>query len=79
MKSTMSYLLVILLLFLPLILYTKKICDEEDNRKTAEIEKIETEKRFEEMEKRFEEMEKRIRIFEQDNYILKYGYENEKE
>lgn len=72
MKNTMSYLLVILLLFLPVILYTKKICDEEDNRKIAEVEKIETEKRF-------EEVEKRIRILEQDNYILKYGYENEKE
>lgn len=72
MKNTISYFLVILLLFLPVILYTKLICDEEDNRKIAEIEKIETEKRF-------EEMEKRIRILEQDNYILKYGYENENE
>lgn len=72
MKDTMGYLLVILLLFLPVILYTKKICDEEDNKKTVEVEKIETEKRF-------EEVEKRIRILEQDNYILKYGYENEKE
>ena len=30
-------------------------------------------------DKQIEEMEKRIRILEQDNYILRYGYENEKE
>lgn len=72
MKDSIHYILIVLILFLPIILYARLVEDEEDNRKTAEVEKIETEKRF-------EEVEKRIRILEQDNYILKYGYENEEE
>jgi len=70
MKNTVSFILVIILLFLPIILYAKLIMDEEDNRKIAEIEKIENEKRF-------EEIEKRIRLLEQDDYILRYGFESE--
>ena len=72
MKNTISYFLVILLLFLPVILYTKLICDFEDFQESAKFEKYE-------QNKKIEEMGKRSRILEQDNYILKYGYENEKE
>ena len=70
MKNSVHYILIILILFLPIILYARLVEDEEDNRKIAEIEKIENEKHF-------EEIEKRIRLLEQDNYILRYGFESE--
>lgn len=70
MKNSIHYILIVLILFLPVILYIRLIEDEEDNRKIAEIEKIENEKHF-------EEIEKRLRLLEQDDYILKYGFERE--
>ena len=51
MKNTISYFLVILLLFLPVILYTKLICDFEDFQESAKFEKYEQNKKIEEMEK----------------------------
>ena len=68
MKNNLILFLIIILLFLPFIFCLRLVLDEEDNRKLIEMEKIKNEKHF-------EEMEKRIRILEQDNYILKYGFE----
>lgn len=72
MKNLIISTTFIILFFLPVVLYTKLICDFEDFQELAKFEKYE-------QNKKIEEMEKRIRILEQDNYILKYGYENEKE
>ena len=72
MKNLIISTTFIILFFLPVVLYIKLICDFEDFQESAKFEKYE-------QNKKIEEMEKRIRILEQDNYILKYGYENEKE
>lgn len=68
MKNNLILFLIIILLFVPFVLYLRLILDEEENRKLIEIERIQNEKHF-------EEMEKRIRVLEQDNYILRYGFE----
>ena len=65
-----TFCLIIILLFLPVILYTKLIVDYEEleNR----IETVNFEKN-----KRIEELEKRIRILETDVNIIQYGFESE--
>lgn len=79
MKNTLKVLegyatfcLVIILLFLPVILYTKLIVDYEEleNR----IETVNFEKN-----KKIEELEKEIRILKTDIYIIQYGFESEEE
>ena len=79
MKNTLKVLegyatfcLVIILLFLPVILYTKLIVDYEEleNR----IETVNFEKN-----KKIEELEKEIRILKTDINIIQYGFESEEE
>lgn len=71
MKKILSDLVTILLLFivffLPIILYTKLICDFEDLENELTIERIIKDKKI-------EELEKEIRILKQDIQILQYGF-----
>ena len=71
MKNVLGFIL-LLLVFLPIILYARLIDDEK-----AFEEKIEVE-RFEQNEK-IEELEKEIRILRTDMDIIQYGYKSEEE
>ena len=60
--------LLIILYFLPIVLYLDLLCGLQQERNELEVEKII-------VEKRLEEMEKEIRILKQDSYINKNGFE----
>lgn len=70
MKNTVIFALIMMLFFMPVVLFTKLITYFEDCKKEWAIEKFEKDKKI-------EEMEKRIRLLEQDVYIINYGYEVE--
>ena len=62
----------IILFFLPVVLYIKLICDFEDFQELAKFENMNKIKRLKKWKNEFE-------YLGQDNYILRYGCENEKE
>lgn len=72
LEGYVTFCLVIILLFLPVVLYAKLIVDYEEleNR----IETVNFEKN-----KKIEELEKEIRILKTDIHIINYGYESEEE
>ena len=69
MKQVFGFI-VLLLLFLPIILYARLIDNEEDFEERIAVEKYERNEKI-------EELEKRIRILETDVNILQYGFESE--
>jgi cell division protein FtsB len=72
MKNLFVFTVFIILLFLPVVLYTKLICDFEDFQESTKLEKFE-------QNKKIEELEKEIRILKTDIDILNYGYRIEEE
>ena len=70
MKKDFALFILIAMLFVPIILYTKIIIDYEEmeNEFVAEREM---------KNQKIEELEKRIRILETDVYIIQYGFESE--
>lgn len=58
------------LIFLPMVLYIKLICDFEDFRELNAVEKFE-------QNKKIEELEKEIRILKTDVNVIYYGFESE--
>ena len=70
MKNLMTYILFLILLFLPVVLYTKLICDFEDFQESTKLEKFE-------QNKKIEELEKEIRMLKTDVYVIQYGFESE--
>lgn len=70
MKQLIAFTTFIILIFLPVIFYTKLICDFEDFRELSAVEKFE-------QNKKIEELEKEIRILKTDINIIQYGYESE--
>lgn len=71
MKNLFVFTAFIILLFLPVVLYTKLICDFEDFRELNAVEKYE-------QNKKIEELEKEIRILKTDVNIIQYGFVDEK-
>lgn len=72
MKNLIAFTTFIILLFLPVVFYTKLICDFEDFQELTKLEKYE-------QNKKIEELEKEIRILKTDINIIQYGYESEEE
>lgn len=72
MKNLVAFTIFIILFFLPVILYTKLICDFEDFEELTAVERFE-------QNKKIEELEKEIRILKTDVNIIKYGFESEEE
>lgn len=70
MKQLIAFTTFIILIFLPVVLYTKLICDFEDFQELSAVEKFE-------QNKKIEELEKEIRILKTDINIIQYGYESE--
>lgn len=70
MKNLIAFTAFIILLFLPVVLYTRLICDFEDFQELTKLEKIE-------QNKKIEELEKEIRILKTDVHIIQYGFESE--
>ena len=71
MKKEDFWLLVLIaMLFLPIILFTKVICDFEDFEERAAVERYE-------QNKKIEELEKEIRLIKTDVHIIRYGFEVE--
>lgn len=64
------FLLLFVIFFLPIILYTKLICDFEDLENEFATERVIKDKKI-------EELEKEIRILKQDVQILQYGFMEE--
>ena len=69
-KKLIVFIAFIILLFLPVTLYIKLICDFEYFQELIKIEKFE-------QNKKIEELEKEIRILKTDINIIQYGYESE--
>ena len=72
MKSLIAFGVFVCLLFLPVVLYTKLVCDFEDFENQTAVERYE-------QNKKIEELEKEIRILKTDMNILQYGFESEEE
>lgn len=76
MKKILNDLATVLLLFvvffLPIILYTKLIVDFEELENEFAAERVIKDKRI-------EELEKEIRILKTDINVIYYGFENEEE
>ena len=76
MKKILNDLAMVLLLFvvffLPIILYTKLIVDFEELENEFAAERVIKDKKI-------EELEKEIRILKTDINIIQYGYESEEE
>ena len=70
MKKDFALFVLIAMLFLPIILYTKLICDFEDFENQAVIERTE-------QNKQIDELEKEIRLLKTDISIIQYGYGGE--
>lgn len=70
MKQLIAFTTFIVLIFLPVVLYTKLICDFENLQELSAVEKFE-------QNKKIEELEKEIRILKTDINIIQYGYESE--
>lgn len=70
MKQLIAFTAFIILIFLPVVFYTKLICDFEDFQELSAVEKFE-------QNKKIEELEKEIRILKTDINIIQYGYESE--
>lgn len=70
LEGYVTFCLVIILLFLPVVLYAKLIVDYEELENRIEIVNFEKEKRI-------EELEKEIRILKTDIQIIQYGFESE--
>lgn len=68
MKKDFGLFILIAMLFLPIILYTKLICDFEDFQELTKLEKYE-------QNKKIEELEKEIRILKTDVDVIYYGFE----
>ena len=68
MKNTFIFALFIILLFLPIMLYTKLIIDFEEFENQVAVERYENKKKI-------DELEKEIRILKTDINIIQYGFE----
>lgn len=68
MKNTFIFALFIILLFLPIVLYTKLIVDFEEFENQVAVERYENKKKV-------DELEKQIRILKTDIDIMQYGFE----
>lgn len=68
MKNTFIFALFIILLFLPIVLYTKLIVDFEEFENQVAVERYENKKKV-------DELEKEIRILKTDIDIMQYGFE----
>lgn len=66
------FLLLFIVFFLPIILYTKLIVDFEELENEFAAERVIKDKKI-------EELEKEIRILKTDVNIIYYGFENEEE
>ena len=71
-KEDFGLFILIAMLFLPIILYTKLICDFEDFEEQTAVERYE-------QNKKIEELKKEIRILKTDVHIIQYGFESEEE
>ena len=71
-KEDFVLFILIAMLFLPIILYTKLICDFEDFEEQTAVERYE-------QNKKIEELEKEIRILKTDIDVIYYGFESEEE
>lgn len=70
LSDLVTFLLLFIVFFLPIILYTKLICGFEDLENELTTERIMKDKKI-------EELEKEIRILKQDVQILQYGFMEE--
>ena len=70
MKDYLIFIILIILFFLPVILYTRLIFDFEDFEKQVAVERYE-------QNKKIEEMEKEIRLLKTDIHVINYGFEEE--
>ena len=68
MKNIFIFALFIILLFLPIMLYTKLIIDFEEFENQVAVERYENKKKI-------DELEKEIRILKTDINIIQYGFE----
>lgn len=67
MKNMITFILIIVLLFMPVILYAYLIADYQELKENFENEKIV-------LELKNQELEKDIRILKTDIQILQYGF-----
>ena len=70
MKNLFVFITFIILLFLPVVLYTKLIYDFEELENEVAVEKVIKDKKI-------KELEKEIRILKTDMNVIYYGFENE--
>lgn len=70
MKNTFIFALFIIVLFLPIVLYTKLIVDFEEFENQVAVERYENKKKI-------DELEKEIRVLKTDIDIMQYGFEEE--
>ncbi len=68
LEGYVAFCLIFILLTLPIVLYTKLICDLEEFEGQVAVERYENKKKI-------EELEKEIRILKTDIDIMQYGYE----